>query len=380
MIRFRPAMLTGAEEALRAEVREFLATHLPWGTYRPNLGMVTTHAPAFSAALAERGWVGMALPARYGGHDRTNVERFVVIEELLAAGAPVSAHWIADRQVGPAILRYGTEEQRQRFLPEIAAGRCWFSIGMSEPDSGSDLAAVRTSAARVDGGWLVNGTKLWTSGAHVNHYALVLCRTGAPGGDRHEGLSQLVVDLGGRGVAIRTITSLDSSRHFNEVVLQDVFVPDQMLLGELGAGWQQVTAELAHERAGPDRYLSTLPLLRVYFDELRPDLTRADLAEVARLIAMYRGVREMSLSVARQLDEGRVPAIEAALVKDLGTALEQEVVEVIRRLARTQASPDAESMFGQLLAQAIMSAPTFTLRGGTSEILRMIVARQLVAP
>ena len=175
---FAPAELTEGELELQREVRAFLAAELPRGTFTPGLGMGARRDRAFSAKLAQRGWLGMALPARYGGHDRSAVERFVVTEELLRWGAPVGHHWVADRQTGPVINRFGTEEQKQRFLPAICRGELSFAIGMSEPEAGSDLAAVRTRATRVDGGWVVNGTKVWTSGAHESDWFVVLCRTG----------------------------------------------------------------------------------------------------------------------------------------------------------------------------------------------------------
>lgn len=149
----------------------------------------------------------MTWPKEYGGQDRSALERYVVLEEMLAAGAPVAAHWIADRQSGPLLLKVGTEEQRRTLLPRIAAGECYFCIGMSEPDSGSDLAAVRTRAVPVPGGFRVNGTKLWTTYAHKSHYMLLFCRTG-DGDDRHDGTSQLLVDLNTPGITIRPIEDL----------------------------------------------------------------------------------------------------------------------------------------------------------------------------
>ena len=145
-IAFEPTELTGAERALQGEVREFLASELPPGSYERGLGMGAAKDRVFSRKLAERGWVGMALPSEYGGGDRSAMDRFVVVEELLRWGAPVGHHWVADRQTGPTILRYGTEEQKRRFLPAIARAEVSFSIGMSEPDSGSDLASVTTKA------------------------------------------------------------------------------------------------------------------------------------------------------------------------------------------------------------------------------------------
>jgi len=140
VIDLRATELTPAERALQREVRAFLAEELPYGSFEPGLGMNGAKDPSFSKKLGARGWLGMALPKRYGGHDRSAVDRFIVAEELLRWGAPVGHHWVADRQSGPIIARYGTEEQKQRFLPAIAAGELSFCIGMSEPDSGSDLA------------------------------------------------------------------------------------------------------------------------------------------------------------------------------------------------------------------------------------------------
>src|SRR5271168_2573323 len=218
MLRFAPSELTDAELGLQAEVREFLEAELPRGSFAPGLGMAAARDKVFSRALAARGWLGMALPRRYGGAERGVVDRFIVVEELLRWGAPVRYHWVADRQTGPLILRYGTLTQRERFLPAICRGEVSFSIRMSEPDAGSDLAAVQTRAAREAGGWRVRGTKLWTGGAHENDWFVVLCRT-SDEDDRHEGLTQLIVDLHASGITVRPIAYLDGSEFFSEVVL-----------------------------------------------------------------------------------------------------------------------------------------------------------------
>ncbi|TQM02122.1 acyl-CoA dehydrogenase family protein [Pseudonocardia kunmingensis] len=378
---FAPTAPTRAEEELRAEVRDFLAAELP-PDHRPGLGMSAGHDPEFSRKLAARGWVGMAIPPEYGGHGRSAVDRFVVIEELLAAGAPFGAHFVADRQTGPTLLHFGTEEQRQRFLPAICAGECWFSLGMSEPGSGSDLASVRTTATKVDGGWVVNGTKVWTSGAHLNHYFVVLLRTSPADGDRHAGLSQLIVDLRAPEVKISPIPFLDGTHHFNEVLLDGVFVPDDMVLGDVGAGWRQVTSELAYERSGPDRFMSPFTPFREFLRErLRAggELGPADAEAAGRLTARYWTIRQLSLSVARSIDRGEAPAIESALVKDIGTTFEQEVIEVLRAAAGTEIDPQRGSLFERLLAQAILTGPSFTIRGGTTEVLRSIAAKGLRA-
>ena len=380
LLLFAPAELTDEELELQREVRAFLAAELAHGTFTPGLGMGARRDPAFSAKLAHRGWLGMALPARYGGHDRSAVERFVVTEELLRWGAPVGHHWVADRQTGPVINRFGTEEQKQRFLPAICRGELSFAIGMSEPEAGSDLAAVRTRATRVDGGWVVNGTKVWTSGAQDSDWFVVLCRTGDASEDRHAGLSQLIVDLRSEGLAIRPIPFLSGHSDFNEVVLEDVFVPDELVLGEVGHGWAQNTSELAYERGGPERWLSTYLLLeegmRSHAELLGAERAVLVLGEaVAQLWAM----RRLSLSVARMIDGGEAPAVQSALVKEMATRFEQDLLVGVQELVALEPMRDGDSLFERLLFEAVLSGPSFTIRGGTNEILRSVASKGLGA-
>ncbi len=377
MLRFAHSELTESELVLQTEVRDFLAAELPRGSFAPGLGMSSTRDRGFSRELAARGWLGMALPRRYGGAERGVVERFIVVEELLRWGAPVRYHWVADRQTGPLIMRYGTEALRERFLPAICAGEVSFSIGMSEPEAGSDLAAVQTRASRTEGGWLVTGCKLWTGGAHENDWCVVLCRTSIED-DRHRGLTQLIVDLRAPGVSVKPIAYLDGSEFFNEVRLDDVFVADELVVGDVGAGWAQNTSELSFERAGPERWLSTYLVAEEYLREHGAAGERAQ-AALGEAVAGWWGLRALSLSVARLLDDGQAPAAEAALVKELGTRFEQDVVDAIWRLAPHDPDPASESVFERLLAAAILGAPSFTIRGGTNEILRSVAARALRA-
>ena len=364
---------------LRSEVREFLAAERAAGRFIPACdAWLSGWDESFSRRLGDRGWVGMTIPAEYGGHGRSALERYVVVEELLAAGAPVAAHWVSDRQIGPNLLRYGSEALKRRYLPAIAQGTCYFAIGLSEPDAGSDLAAVRTTGTRVDGGWTVSGTKVWTSGAHRAHALIALLRTGPPDGrQRHVGLSQLLIELDQPGVTIRPIISMTGEHHFNEVVFGDVFVPDEQVVGTIGDGWAQVTSELAYERSGPERLLSTFVLLDTLAGELASRAGDADAARaVGRVVSRLWACRQMSLAVAGALADGEAPEIAAALVKDVGTRLENEIIEVARLLTAAVPDPESTGMAG-LLAQAVLHAPGFTLRGGTNEILRGIVARAL---
>ena len=354
--RFPLVELGPEQEALRREVRAFLAEGLASGGFTPMADCWgSAMSPEFSRKLGARGWLGITWPKQYGGHERSTLDRYVVTEELLAAGAPVAAHWVADRQSGPLLLRFGTEEQRRSILPRIARGECYFAIGMSEPDSGSDLASLRTSAKKVDGGWVVNGRKIWSSGAHICDYMIALVRT-APKeeGGRHEGLSQFLIDLkNSKGVSIRGIQNIAGESHFNETLFEDVFVPDSMVIGKVGEGWKQVVTELSIERSGPERFLSTFVVLREGLRELGEDLDERAAQNIGQLVARVKALRRMSLGVSALLREGKDPVTEAALVKDLGTRYEREVLE------------------------GILHVPSSTIRGGTNEVLKGIVAREL---
>lgn len=380
---FRYSRLPAEAEALRAEVRGFLAEALAGYPAVRRADSWMGFDADFSRRLGERGWIGMALPKRYGGSDAGPFARYVVIEELLAAGAPVSAHWIADRQSGPLILRYGTDRQKDRHLPAICRGEQYFCIGMSEPGSGSDLASIK-SRARRDGGkegdgsdWLLNGQKLWTTNAHKSHYMIALVRTAEQAASRHAGMSQFIVDLRAPGVTIRPIRDMAGSEHFNEVFFDDVRLGPDALIGTEGQGWEQVTAELAFERSGPERFLSSIALFHTLIDAVgpRPDALQAK--EIGRLAAKLHTLRNMSLAVTAQLAAGANPAWAASCVKDLGTGFEQELPEIAQLLTDAEPATAGGSDHARVLAQLMQMAPSFSLRGGTREILRGIVARGL---
>jgi alkylation response protein AidB-like acyl-CoA dehydrogenase len=376
---FRHRRIPTETDPLRREVRSFLAEALK---QRPPLRRGDSWMgadPAFSRELGRRGWIGMALPRRYGGQEAGPWARYVVIEELLAAGAPVSAHWIADRQSGPLILRYGTEAQRERYLPGICRGETYFCIGMSEPNSGSDLASIRSRAVRdADGtGWILNGQKVWTTNAHFSQFMVALVRSGEKSDSRHGGMSQFIVDLEAPGVTVRPIADLAGGRHFNEVYLDNVKLADDALIGTEGEGWAQVTAELAFERSGPERFLSSIALLHTLIDAVgaTPDAVQA--REIGRLTARLAALRQMSLAVTAQLADGQNPAWAASCVKDLGAVFEQDIPEIAQAVLDEAPAVGGGSDHAQVLAALMQMAPSFSLRGGTREILRGIIARGL---
>ena len=375
---FELAVIPPQDEALRAPVRAFLATALqdmaPAQRARSWMGFDAE----FSRALARQGWLGLTLPKKYGGGGRSAFARFVLSEELLAAGAPVAAHWIADRQTAPLILRYGSEAQRERYLPAIVRGEAFFCIGMSEPDSGSDLASVRTRALRTDNGWVLRGRKIWTTNAHRTPYMCALVRTSGAPQDRHKGLSQVLVDMSLPGITVRPLLDITGDQHFCEVLFDDVALPADALIGQEGAGWDQVTAELAFERSGPERLLSSMVLTDTWLAHLRslPQVDGASLATLGRMASRTAVLRAMSLGIAAQLNRGEQPALAAAFVKDLGTEFEQAVPGWVAQALEQGDAPVTPALM-QTLAYVTQIHPSFSLRGGTRQILRGIIARGL---
>lgn len=367
------------DEALRMPVRAMIAEAIRNRPLDQRARSWQGFDADFSRALGVAGYLGLNLPSRYGGGDKGPFARFVVVEELLSAGAPVAAHWIADRQSGPLILNYGTDAQRDFYLPKICRGEAFFCIGMSEPGSGSDLASVRTRAERTASGWRVNGQKIWTTNSMHSDYMIALVRTSGTAEDRNAGLSQLIIDLKAPGVSIRPITDLTGDAHFAEVFFDNVDLPEDALVGAEGQGWHQVTAELAFERSGPERIYSSVVLLDAWVQHLRA-VGRKDAATmtlVGGLTARLAVLRAMSIACTAQLAAGESPVVEASIVKDLGTAFEQDLPRLIGDDLASHPDEAVAADLYRTLMYVTHIAPSFSLRGGTREILRGIIARGL---
>lgn len=374
----RLAALPPEAEAFRSEVKEFLAREMPRAPPEVRSRSWLFFDAEFSRKLAARGWVGATLPAQYGGAELDPFSRFVLVEELLAVGAPVGAHWIADRQSGPLLLRYGTEAQKQFYLPRICSGEIFFCIGMSEPNAGSDLASVGSRAVRTEKGWKLNGRKVWTTNGHKCDYSIALVRTSGTTADRHAGLSQFVVDLKLPGITVRPIVDLTGDAHFSEIFFDDVELSEDALIGEEGGGWQQVTAELAFERSGPERIYSSIVLLDRWMQWLRANSgSETDVELAGRFAAHLATLRQMSISVTAKLAQGDSPVVEAALVKDIGTEFEQAIPTLIEASVGADPARPPDDEMVRTLAFVSQMAPTFSLRGGTREILRGMIARGL---
>ena len=373
-LRIEPCTLPPACEDLRHQVRTFLAEALTDYPAEKRVRNWSGNSPAFSAQLGARGWIGMTWPKRYGGQDRSPLERYVVLEELLSAGAPVGAHWVAERQSALLLMRLSPDLLAPRIVPGIARGETYFCIGMSEPDSGSDLASIRTRAHKTDAGWVINGRKVWTSNAHRTHWMIALVRTGTQGELRQAGLSQLLVDMNTPGLTVRPIINQLGEHDFNEVTFDDVLVPHEHLIGTEGEGWAQVSGELAFERSGPERYLSSSQLLLEMLAEADPTDARQAVA-LGRIVASYAALRQMSLGVSGMLARGENPAVAAALVKDQGALVEQAMPDIAHDLFGGLAAPG--STLAQVMSYTARAVPSFSLRGGTREILRGIIAKGL---
>lgn len=375
---FRHAALPEAAQAFRAEVRAFLRENLEPAPPQVRARSWMGFDAAFSRQLAARGWVGVTLPREHGGAGFDAFQRFVLVEELLTAGAPVAAHWIADRQSGPLILRYGNDAQRRFYLPRICAGEAFFCIGMSEPDAGSDLASVRSRATPSAEGWRLNGRKIWTTHAHRSHYMIALVRTSGTPEDRQKGLSQFIIDLSLPGVTVRPIRDLTGDAHFSEVFFDDVLLANDALVGREGAGWEQVNAELAFERSGPERLYSSIVLLEHWLACLRRSgRAGAHVETLGRLVTHLATLRHMSIAVTARLARGESPLVEAALVKDLGTGFEQSIPAIVEAAVGADPSVPVDNDLLQTVTYLSQVAPTFSLRGGTREILRGMIARGL---
>jgi len=376
---FNLAQLPAEDEAIRPAIRKLVedATAATPADIRARSWLGFSRE--FSLRLGAEGFLGLTLPKRYGGQERGPFARFVVVEELLQFGAPVAGHWIADRQSAPLILHYGTDEQRDFYIPRVCKGEFLFCIGMSEPNAGSDLASVRTRAERTDKGWVVNGQKIWTTISMHADYMIALVRTSGTPDDRHKGLSQLIIPLKAPGVTVKPIIDLTGDAHFAEVFFENVELGADALVGQEGEGWKQVTAELAFERSGPERVYSSVVLLDAWVRHLKA-VGRTDSATTA-LVGQYTArlatLRAMSIACTARLVAGESPVVEASLVKDLGTSFEQDLPIAIGDDLAAHPDEPVDAELYRTLKFVTHIAPSYSLRGGTREILRGIIARGL---
>jgi acyl-CoA dehydrogenase len=378
---FDPIRLSEACQNLREEARAFLSEEIARGTFDPRMPHLGAEPDTrgFARRVAEKGWIGLTWPKKYGGQERSFLERYVLTEEFRVANAPVNHYFTADRQSGPTLIKYASDKIKESILPQIVRGEVQFCIGLSEPNSGSDLFAAATKATKVSGGWIVNGTKTWTTNAHTADYMIGMFRTSPPTKENHRhGLTSFLVEMKSDGISCHRIEQMNGISDFNEVVFQDVFIADDNVIGEIDGAWKQATTELAYERSGPERFLETLYVLSQAIRVLGPHPSPRAAEDIGRLVAQLHTLRRMSISVAGMLEAGQEPIAEAAIVKDLGTLWEQELPSRVRSVGAfaDESGPDRE-LLDTMLSFATRTAPKFTIQGGTTEILRGIIARAL---
>jgi alkylation response protein AidB-like acyl-CoA dehydrogenase len=372
--------LSAAEIALRDRFRAFLQEALPPRGRIPEDGWIHGFDREFSRRLGAGGWIGMTWPTAYGGGGRSYVDRALVTEELLRAGAPTAAHWVGDRQIGPALLAHGTEAQRREVLPAIIRGELVFCLGMSEPGAGSDLAALTTRAVDDGDAFVVEGQKVWTSFAHHADYCYLVARTD-PSAPRHRGISELLVDMRTPGITVRPLVDMTGEHHFNEVFFESVRVPKRWLIGEQNRGWFQIASQLDYERAGMERLLSYAPLLADLEAHVRAT-GRGGEPRLRQQLARFHGEiavgRQLIYRIAWQLSQGVTPTADTALAKLYGTELEQRLARFAGEVLGPYAviADGVDVPLGGRVARAIVNAPGLTIRGGTVEILRNIVAQR----
>ena len=320
----------------------------------------------FSRTIADEGWVGMTWPAEFGGGGRPNIERVIMAEEMIGAGAPIAASWFADRQFGPSLYTYGTPDQQAEYLPAMLAGTTTWGIGMSEPDSGSDLASLKTAAVKDGDVYIVNGQKIWTSGGALADYVYLICRTDATGRP-HEGVSELIVPMDLPGIEVRTIRDMVNNTHFCEIFFTDVRVPVENLVGVEGGAFKQTMVQLEHERGGIDRLVSNRPLYDLALSKADTDDPRVR-QEIAKLESGYHVGRLLVYrEVLRQAPKGF-----SAATKVFCTEHQVRVADFAARTLGLEATLDNQSSL------EICYSPSYKLAGGTSEVMRNILGERVL--
>lgn len=371
--------MTGEQETFRREIQDFLVNEIKAGTFQPTPdAWLEGFSPEFSRKIARQGWIGLTWPRKYGGQERGYLDRLIYTEEVLRYGAPVCAHWPGDRQVGPSLIHYGTEEQREQFLPKIIRGEMFFCLGMSEPESGSDLASLKTRAEEKDDCFIINGQKVWTGSAHRADFVYLVVRTD-PDLPKHKGISEFIVDMKTPGIEVRPLVDLVGMHHLNEVYFDNVRVPKSALIGEKNNGWYQIAAQLDYERSGMERLMSNYPVFTALKDFVRDgDLMQNPLVshKMAELEIEFEVGRLLIYRVAWVLSQGQVPNFESALAKTYGTDFEQKLantaMEVLGLSGQVLEGPRA-ALLG-MATRSYLFSPGYSIQGGTSEILKTIIA------
>ena len=360
---------TPEQVALRQHARE-VATDAVARFGRHNDSWINGYSEEFAKEMAALGWIGLTWPTEFGGGGRPPIDRLIIGEELIAAGAPIAALWFADRQMGPTLIAYGREDQQAEFLPGILAGETTWSIGMSEPEAGSDLASLRTRAVRDGDDFVVNGQKIWTSFAAVADYVYLICRTSTEG-PPHAGISEIIVPMDLPGIEVREIQDMTTNRHFCEVFFTDVRVPAVNLVGVEGNAFKQTMRQLEHERGGIDRLVSNQALYELAAQRARDDGRTSDPVVRQEMAAIETGYRIGRILVVREVLR-QAPAGFSAATKCFCTEHEWRVAEFVFRML------GAEATLWNDVTRGLVYAPGYTIMGGTSNVMRNILGERVL--
>ncbi len=373
------------QKKFRQEVRDFLEEELRQGTFKPSCdAWIQAFSPEFTKKVAEKGWIGLTWPKEYGGQERSNIDRLILTEEMLRYGAPAACHWMADRQIGGAILHNGTEEQKRELLPKIIRGEAFVGLGMSEPEAGSDLASLQTRAVEAGDDYVIDGQKVWTSGAHLMNYIYLVARTD-PEAVKHRGISEFIVETKLPGITIRPLIDITGSHHFNEVFFDNVRVSKKCLIGEKNRGFYQILNQLDYERSGLERLMGNYSLFDAIIQFTKETkrngepLSRDTLIrhKLAQLQIEFEVGRLLTYRVVLVIEEGRAPNWEAAMAKAYCTTFEQHLASIATEILGLYGQLVAESKWAPILGMApysYLGSKGYSLQAGTSEVLRNIVA------
>jgi alkylation response protein AidB-like acyl-CoA dehydrogenase len=368
--------------ALRSRLRDLVAAHVAddWlGAFTDDPADLDA-AQRFCKVLAGEGLLTVAWPTEYGGSGGSLWDQTVVREEMWAHHEPRGAQYMGLNWVGPAIMAHGTPEQKQRHLPAIAAGDVIWCQGFSEPEAGSDLAALRARAVPDGDGWRITGQKIWTSYAGMAQWCVLAARVGD--GERHEGITLFLVPMDTPGITVRPIRSMLGPHHLNEVFLDGVWAGPDAVLGDVGDGWTVIRRALAHERVGIARYARCERLLSAlgralapHWDELPPSLH----AQWARALVHVRVARLLAYRTVHAQDTGELPDVLASSARIAVTQCDQQVAEVLSQALEHEAldAGPAAPLHGAV-EDHWRYAQAATVASGTIEVQRMIVAKALL--
>ncbi len=376
---------TEEQNKFRQEIKDFLEDEIKQGTFQPACdAWIQGYSPEFTKKVSQKGWIGLTWPVEYGGQGRSHIDRLILTEEMLRYGAPAACHWFADRQIGGAVLRYGTEEQKQWILPKIIAGEAYVGLGLSEPEAGSDLASLRTRATESGDEYVIDGQKMWTSCGMFMNFIYAVARTD-PDAPQHRGISEFVFETSLPGVTITPTIDITGSTAWAEVFFDSVHIPSTCLIGEKNRGFYQVVNQLDYERAGMERLMGNYPLfdaiLKFTKETKRNGKPIADdtliRQKLAQLQIEFEVGRLLIYRVVMVMEEGRAPNVEAAKAKAYSTTFERRLASVTMDILGLYGQLWAESKYAPIMglgSHSYLASTGYSLQAGTTEVLRNVIA------